>query len=67
MADNRRCINLCCKSMVVFGEAFETDPDYEAGMVDFWCTQTSKAQGPDDGDVSLETCSNPERSCYQEF
>ena len=62
-----RCINLSCKSMIVFGEAFESDPDYQSGMVDFWCTQTSKGQGPDDGDVTLDACSNPERSCYQEF
>jgi len=62
-----RCINLCCKSMIVYGEAFESDPDYQSGMVDFWCTQTSKGQGPDDGDVNLEACSNSERTCYQEF
>jgi hypothetical protein len=72
MAESRepaavRCIHLCCKSMLVFGEAFENDPDYQSGMVDFWCTQTSKGQGPDEDDVNLEMCSNPERSCYQAF
>jgi hypothetical protein len=58
---------LCCKSMVVFGEAFENDPDYQAGMTNFWCVQTSKALGPDGDEVSLELCSNAERSCFKEF
>jgi len=62
-----RCIHLCCKSMLVFGEAFESDPDYQAGLTDFWCVQTSKGQGPDGGEISLELCSNPERSCFQEY
>ena len=30
--DRVRCIHLCCKSMVVFGEAFESDPEFQAGM-----------------------------------
>ena len=62
-----RCIYLTCKSMMVYGENFAEDPDYQAGMVDFTCVQTSKGQGPDGDDVSLEQCSNKERSCYQEY
>jgi hypothetical protein len=62
-----RCIHLCCKSMLVFGEAFESDPDYQAGMVEFWCTHTSKGEGPDGGEVALDLCSNPERTCFQEY
>ncbi len=62
-----RCMHLCCKSMIVFGEAFERDPDYQAGLTDFWCIRTAKAQGPDGEDISLPLCSNPERECYQEF
>jgi hypothetical protein len=62
-----RCMNLCCKAMLVFGEAFEQDPDYQAGLTEFWCTHTSKGQGPDGGDVSLDVCSNSERSCFQEY
>lgn len=62
-----RCMHLCCKSMVAFGEDFESDPDYQAGMVDFWCQQTSKGQGPDGTGASLEMCSEPTRACYQEF
>ena len=62
-----RCIHLCCKAMLVFGEAFESDPDYQAGMADFWCVQTSKGLGPDGGEVSLDLCSNPERGCFQEY
>ena len=62
-----RCMHLCCKSMLVFGEAFQDDPDYQSGMVDFWCMHTSKGQGPDDGDVNLEKCSEPEPTCFQEY
>ena len=62
-----RCTHLCCKAMLVFGEAFESDPDYQAGMVDFWCTRTSKGQGPDGEEVNLELCSHPERECFEEF
>lgn len=62
-----RCRNLCCKSMLVYGEAFEQDPDFQAGMVEFWCSRTSKGQGPDGEGVSLEQCSSAERSCFQEF
>jgi hypothetical protein len=62
-----RCMNLCCKSMLVFGEAFETDPDYQAGMVEFWCIRTSKNEGPDGEYVSLDLCSNPARDCFQEY
>jgi hypothetical protein len=53
--------------MVVFGEAFESDPDYQAGMTDFWCIRTSKGQGPDGGRIGMDLCSNPERECYQEY
>jgi hypothetical protein len=62
-----RCMHLCCKSMLVYGEAFESDPDYQAGMTDFWCLQTSKGEGPDNDMVSLEMCTNPERGCFQEY
>jgi hypothetical protein len=65
--DHPRCIHVCCKSMLVFGEDFESDPEYTPGLTDFWCTRTSKGQGPDGGAVSLELCNNPERSCYQEY
>lgn len=62
-----RCKDICCKSMLVFGEAFEQDPDYQAGMTDFWCLRTSKGQGPDGDDVTLELCSNTERACFKEY
>ena len=62
-----RCKNLSCKSMLVYGEAFEQDPDYQAGMTEFWCLCTSKGAGPDGDDVSLTQCSNPGRGCYKEF
>lgn len=62
-----RCKHLCCKSMLVYGEAFESDPDYQGELTDFWCVQTSRGVGPDGGDVSLGQCSKPERGCFQEY
>ena len=62
-----RCMYLTCKAMAVYGENFEMDPDYQAGMVDFTCTQTCRGLGPDRGEVSLDLCSNPERPCFQEY
>ena len=46
-----RCIHLTCKSMMVYGEAFENDPEYQAGMTEFTCTCTFQPQGPDGGDT----------------
>jgi hypothetical protein len=62
-----RCKNLCCKSMLVYGESFESDPEYQAGTNEFWCLCTSKGAGPDGDDVSLSQCSNPERGCFKEY
>jgi len=62
-----RCINLMCKAMLVYGEAFEMDPDYQAGTTDFWCQCTQKPNGPDDGELGLTLCSNPQRPCYQAY
>ena len=62
-----RCKNLYCKSMAVYGELFETDPDFQAGLTEFWCLCTSKGAGPDGDDVSLVQCSLPERGCFKEY
>lgn len=62
-----RCKQLYCKSMLVYGEAFQTDPDYQAGMTEFWCSLTSKGDGPDGCSASLEECSDPGRTCFQEY
>jgi hypothetical protein len=62
-----RCKNLNCKSMVVYGEDFEMDPDYQAGLTEFWCECTSRGVGPDGDGVDLEVCSDPERSCFKEY
>ncbi len=61
-----RCMNLCCKAMVAFGESYANDPDYQEGVGDFWCIRTSKNLGPDGRSVSLQMCS-PERECFQEY
>ncbi len=62
-----RCIHLHCKAMAVYGEAFEDDPDYQAGLTDFWCVHTARPLGPDGGEVGLRECRHPERDCYQEY
>lgn len=62
-----RCINLTCKSMQVYGEDFESDPDFQAGMVEFTCMETFRNSGPDNDMVDLAACSNPERPCFREF
>ncbi len=62
-----RCIYLTCKSMQVFGENFENDPDFQAGMVEFTCTATFRNLGPDGNDVSYDECRNPERECFKEY
>jgi hypothetical protein len=64
---HRRCLHLRCKSMLVYGENFESDPEFQAGMIEFWCLRTSQALGPDGEEASLLMCSNPERNCYEEF
>ena len=53
--------------MMVYGEAFENDPDYQAGMVDFWCVLTSKNDGPDGAEAELDACSNPDRPCFRGY
>lgn len=53
--------------MMVYGEAFENDPDYQAGMVEFWCTQTGMGSGPDNGSVDMERCSQADRVCYAAY
>jgi hypothetical protein len=62
-----RCINLSCKSMLVYGEAFEMDPEYQGEYTDFWCGCTSRNRGPDGGEVTLPACRDRQRSCYQEY
>ena len=62
-----RCVNLSCKAMMVYGENFENDPEFQAGMTEFWCVLTSKNDGPDGSYADLETCSCPERSCFQAY
>jgi hypothetical protein len=53
--------------MQIWGEDFESDPEYQAGIVEFCCTQTFKGFGPDGGVIDLESCSDPERKCFREY
>ena len=52
---------------MVYGEDFQNDPEYQAGMVEFTCTQTMQCTGPDGEPAALEQCSDPVRPCFQEF
>ena len=61
-----RCTHLQSKAMVVHGEGYEDDPDYQDEMSNFWCMQTGRPLGPDDGEVGMTPCSDPERGCYQD-
>ena len=62
-----RCIHLTCRSMQIYGEDFQNDPEYQNGLVEFTCIQTMKPTGPDDNPANLPACSNPERACFQEY
>ena len=62
-----RCMYLTCKSMLVYGEAFESDPDYQAGATEFWCVLTTRGTGPDGAEVSMDACCNSERECFKEY
>ncbi len=53
--------------MMVYGEDFVNDPEFQAGVVEFWCLKTFQNLGPDDALLSLDACSNPERTCFEEF
>ncbi len=61
-----RCIHLSCKSMAVYGEDFEKDPEYQQGMVDFVCLCTQKSYGPDGASATLEDCREQGRGCFQD-
>ena len=64
---NVPCMNLLTKKLFVpelQPDAFTEKP--EAGPEGhFWCGCTAIEVGPDDRQVNLRGCSNPERSCYK--
>jgi hypothetical protein len=62
-----RCIHLQSKAMAVYGEGYESDPDFQDGMTTFWCMQTGRPLGPDNGEVGMNPCSDQDRGCYQEY
>jgi hypothetical protein len=53
--------------MLVYGENFEADPEFQAGMTEFWCLKTSKGIGPDGDEANMDQCCNSERACFEEF
>ena len=62
-----RCIHLQSKAMAVHGEGFESDPDYQDGLTDFWCVKSVRGIGPDNVAVGMMPCSESERGCYEEY
>jgi hypothetical protein len=62
-----RCTHLYSKAMAVHGEGFADDPDYQAGLTDFWCLRTARPVGPDGGGVDVKACTDPDRGCHQEY
>jgi hypothetical protein len=62
-----RCMYLTCKSMMVYGEDFENDPDFQSGQVEFTCSCTFTNQGPDGELVALNPCSESGRRCFREY
>jgi hypothetical protein len=53
--------------MAVYGEGYASDPDFQDGTTDFWCVQTARALGRDNGEVGMRPCSDPDRVCYEEY
>jgi hypothetical protein len=53
--------------MMVYGEDFQNDPEFQAGMVEFQCMRTFRNLGPDGGELSLDLCSDRERTCFEEY
>jgi hypothetical protein len=53
--------------MMVYGDDFEQDPEYQGGMTEFTCLCTFSGYGPDGEMASMDACCNPERTCYKEY
>lgn len=62
-----RCLHLQSKAMAVHGESFAADSDYQDGLTDYWCVKSARGIGPDLGPLGPEYCSDPNRSCYEEY
>jgi hypothetical protein len=59
------CRHLRSKGMYVFTDGPDdgTEDDYDS--TNYWCFETMKTFGPDDGDVGGRECRNSSRSCYE--
>ena len=51
--------------MYVFSDGCDDRDADDYGSSSYWCLQTMKAIGPDDGMVDGRECRNASRSCYQ--
>lgn len=59
------CCQLRHKGMYVYTDAGtgSSHDDYDNTI--YWCLKSMKSFGPDDDIVDRESCSDPNRSCYQ--
>jgi hypothetical protein len=64
IVENRvACRHLRHNGMYLFSP--EELADYDDGGTNFWCLQTQKVFGPDDGMVNRSDCCTAERRCYE--
>ena len=59
------CRHLRSKGMYVYNDASGVEAHGEYDNSIFWCLQTMKSFGPDDGMVGRVDCCNSGRSCYE--
>lgn len=59
------CRHLRNKGMYVYTDVEEHNPHPDYDNTVFWCLQTMKGCGPDDGFVEREDCCDPTRPCYE--
>jgi hypothetical protein len=60
------CRHLRSKGMYVYTDATgegESHDEYDNTV--YWCFQTMKDFGPDDGLADRQSCCDPSRACYQ--
>lgn len=58
------CRHLRSKGMYVYAELTKPE-EVDDGNTIYWCLQTMKSFGPDDGMVEGHDCRNPGRECYE--
>jgi hypothetical protein len=59
------CLHLRSKGMYVYNDSPEGEPRDDDNNTAYWCFQTMKSFGPDEGSVGGRLCRNGSRSCYE--